>query len=307
MEDEPVIIIGKHWKLGRSLGEGSFGLVHEGLTITNDAPVKKGTVVAIKLEHRKHSTQMLEHEFKVMSSIQNEHNPTPLIYAYGKQDEYRYLVMEMLGESLNYYISKHKTFTADTVGKIGVQILVSLEHLHKCSYVHRDIKPDNILVHPKTGRCPNHLSLIDYGISKEFKTARGEHCKRQLNKIIGTMIFCSSSANIGYELARKDDLISLGYLLIYFAVGKLPWEDHSDATVISRLKEECDDVELGNTAHKALGEYMYHVNKLSFSDKPNYEVLLVALSKMIDGKEIIGSYCWEKASRRDAPTRLTSV
>ena len=106
-----------------------------------------------------------------------------------------------------------------------MQILNRIEIIHKKHYIHRNINPDNICIgnDDKT----NIIILKNYGQSKRFKNDKtNQHIPyRESKPFIGNSLYASVNAHLGAELSRRDDLISIGYILIYFLKGMLPWHD----------------------------------------------------------------------------------
>ena len=95
--------------------------------------------------------------------------------------------------------------------------------MHSKFYIHRDIKPENFLL--GLNKNSNIVYLIDFGVSKIFyDTKKKLHIPFKDNKEFrGTIRYASINAHLGHELSRRDDLESLGYSLILFLQGKLPW------------------------------------------------------------------------------------
>ena len=116
-------------------------------------------------------------------------------------------------------------FSLKTVCMLAEQMITRLEYIHKKYILHRDIKPDNFTI--GRGKKSHIIYLIDFGLSKKYKSSKGnhEHIKYSENKkLIGTARYASINALKGCEQGRRDDMESLGYVLMYFLRGNLPWQ-----------------------------------------------------------------------------------
>ena len=93
--------------------------------------------------------------------------------------------------------------------------------VHGTGIVHRDIKPENFVVGwPET----DALFIIDFGLAKRYVYPSGEHIAYRSGKgMTGTARYASLAASCGFEQSRRDDMESIGYVLLYFLKGSLPW------------------------------------------------------------------------------------
>jgi len=141
------------------------------------------------------------------------------------EKDYIYMVTELLGPTLEDLFNYcGRRFTLKTSLMIFKQILERLKHMHAVGLIHRDIKPDNIMM--GMGRKSSTVHLIDFGISRSYINKKnGKHIDFiQGKNLVGTARFVSINAHLGYELSRRDDLLTLGYVMIYLTVGELPWQ-----------------------------------------------------------------------------------
>lgn len=272
---EEIALIDDTYIVGKKLGKGSFGVVHLGTHKWTGDPV------AIKLEKINSKNKILEHEFKVYQEVYRPNNGISQCHHYGIEDDFCVMVVDLLGPSLGDLLEKCQgQFSMKTVLMIGDQMLNRLEYLHDHGYIHRDLKPDNMLI----GRQHqyNQIYLIDYGLAKRFKQSDGRHLEYyEGNKFIGTARYASSNAHLGRSLSRRDDLISLGYILVYFAKGKLPWQrignkDDSKRKRYAQIKEmklKLKPVELCEELPKEFSKYLEYCCQLEFTARPDYHAL----------------------------------
>lgn len=203
--------------------------------------LKTGENVAVKLETVKTKYPQLYYEAKLYKYLKGTVG-VPNVYYYGTEGDYNCMVIDMLGPSLEdlFDYCKRK-FTLKTVLMVGDHMIQRLESLHDKCFLHRDIKPDNFLM--GLGKNQHIVYVIDFGLAKRYKDPRtGDHIPyRDGKSLTGTARYASANTHLGIEQGRRDDLESIGFVLIYFLKGKLPWQGIPAKTKKSkydRIKEK---------------------------------------------------------------------
>jgi len=137
--------------------------------------------------------------------------------------------------------------------------------------VHRDIKPDNFMTGPRG----EGMYLIDFGLSKYVRDSNGHHITPDNNKhLTGTPRYASISNHKGRDQGRRDDLESLGFVLMYLLKGSLPWQNLSDYDSILKSKQSMlRRGKLFKDVPPRFEKYFKYVSTLGFSDRPNYKYL----------------------------------
>lgn len=211
-------LIAQKFQLIRKLGSGSFGEVFSGLELAT------GDEVAIKVESMYSSQSQLLFESRVYKQMQGGVG-IPRLRWYGQDQGYNILVIERLGMSLeDLFDVCSRKFSLKTVLQLADQMIARLEYFHSRSYIHRDIKPDNYLM--GVGSHSTRVYLIDYGLAKRFRDGHTHrHIKYiQGKSLTGTARYASLNASTGGEQSRRDDLESVGFVMMYFLRGSLPWQ-----------------------------------------------------------------------------------
>jgi len=261
-------MINNKYNLIEKIGEGNFGSIYKGQNIrTNE-------LVAIKVEPTQSCTNLLKNEAKIYQYLLNSQN-VPKVKWFGKDDKNYYMVINLLGRSLEKLKTEKFTFSLETISKIGINILIILKEIHSKEIIHRDIKPDNFLLDHD-----NKLYLIDFGLAKIHNTETNE--VKKSSSLIGSLSYASINAHNFIELSKRDDLLSLGYMLMYFYFGNLPWRE-IDPTFNINDKVKKLKIEILNNEKlpEILKTYMEYVNKLEINETPNYELLISKFKKML--------------------------
>ena len=287
-----IIPFSKNYSITSEIGKGAFGRIYE--VSRKSSP---SSTFAAKIVSRSDSTtdnandcSSLEKEAQILCALSSEEG-FPKIESYQTDSENEILIMSLLGENLSTLKKKcGDKFSLKTIVFLALQILPRLEALHNRGVLHRDIKPENIVMgnHEEAGKA----FLIDFGLSESYLDSKNKHVPFSRNqKIGGTLYYLSTFGHLGIQASRRDDLISLGYTLIYLFKGELPW-----AKLPGKLQEKIHRMfQMKSTMSMEIlcqglpnefCEYMKCVCSLPFYQKPNYEYLEGLFKKIIEDKGI---------------------
>ena len=257
-----MIIIGNKYILLEQIGEGSFGKIYKGENWRTKEQV------AIKVEPIANETKLLKNESIIYQYLINCEG-IPNVKWFGKDEENYYMVMPLLGPSLELLKEKSNTFSLRVVLQIGVQSLYLLKTIHEKGLIHRDIKPENFLL--GLNEKNKQIHLIDFGLCKSYLN-NGVHIKmKKVQSLIGSPTYVSINGHNYNELSRRDDLESLGYMMLYLYYGKLPWQNIENP---KKNNETIKNMKIKILENKNIIEifkdYLMYVRSLEFEDNPDY-------------------------------------
>ncbi|XP_048342081.1 serine/threonine-protein kinase VRK1 isoform X2 [Sphaerodactylus townsendi] len=287
----------KDWKLGPAIGKGGFGCLYLA-DINSSKPVGADAPYVIKVEPSENGPLFTELKFYMRCCLNQElirkwnashklkYIGVPRYWGSGLHEKngksYRFMVMDRFGKDLQKIFEEQgKQFTRKTVLQLGLRILDVLEYIHEHEYVHGDIKASNLLLSYKT---PHQVYLVDYGLAYRY-CPEGTHkdYKEDPKRCHdGTLEYTSIDAHKGVAPSRRGDLEILGYCMIYWLSGHLPWEDNlQDPNYVrdSKIRYTDNIAELMKkcfTEKDKPGEiarYMEKVMALNYTEKPAYQQL----------------------------------
>ncbi|XVF31010.1 hypothetical protein REPUB_Repub16aG0108600 [Reevesia pubescens] len=266
-------VVGGKFKMGRKIGAGSFGELFLGVNI------QTGEEVAIKMEPVKTKHPQLHYESKLYMLLQGG-TGVPHLKWFGVEGDYNIMVIELLGPSLEDLFNYcNRKISLKTVLMVADQLINRVEYMHSRGFLHRDIKPDNFLM--GLGRKANQVYIIDYGLAKKYRDLQThKHISYRENKnLTGTARYASVNTHLGVEQSRRDDLESLGFVLMYFLRGSLPWQGLKAGTKKQKYdriseKKMLTPVEvLCKSYPSEFISYFHYCRSLRFEDKPDYSYL----------------------------------
>ena len=289
------------YRIIKMIGCGAFGEIH----LAYDVNMK--ALRAIKFEMANHKNPQLKHEYSVLEQL-NKHDfnnnsqpnnmvgsdtftGVPKVYYFDRlEHKYNFMVMEFLGPSLgDLFQLKERNFGMETVLMLAIQILTRIEYIHEKGFLHRDIKPENFVI--GLNDKSNLVYLIDYGLSKRYKDKNsGQHIPYRENKqLVGTVRYASINAHLGIEQSRRDDLEGIGYVLVYFYLGRLPWQNKTDkgkplTQKITEKKLTTPPELLCKKMPREFSYYFHYCKNLKFEDRPDYNSLKGMFAELLSSR-----------------------
>ena len=274
----------KKYKPIKKIGQGNFGNIYYTIRL------KDKNAYALKTEKINSKYKTLESEAYFLFILQGF--GIPKLISYGHTKKYNILIETLLDKSLhNIFIRYKKKCSIEDIYLIAMQLLDRLEWIHSKNIVYRDVKPENFLIGIDD---PNVIYVVDFGLCKKYRSSKtGKHLLPKLTgKFTGTLAYASPNVIRGKESSRRDDLISLAYVLIKLLKGYLPWpsdlkgENKNKYYELLYLKETDGCGKLFEDIPQEFIDYVKYCKKLKFEEEPNYSYLRSLFIKIINKRNL---------------------
>lgn len=225
-------IICNRYKILDHLGTGGMATVWLGYDTILD---RKVAIKTFKIDaNDTDAVKRFNREAKAVTSL--SHPNIVSIYDVENEGDFYYLILEYVeGMTLKDYMAKNPKMPVETIVHIAKQIADGLSHAHQNGIIHRDIKPQNILMN-------NDLTckITDFGIARAY----GDTTLTQTNQMLGTVYYLSPEQARGNVATAQSDIYSLGILIFEMITGQIPFKGESAVAIaLKHLQEELPDID----------------------------------------------------------------
>ena len=217
MTYKPGDILKDRYLINEKLGNGSMGEVYraEHLTLHRQVAIK---VMHVHVAENEKSLARFRREAREVAKLDHPHICQVLDFDMTEEGDF-YIVMEYLqGETLRERIDQHGKIKTRSAFRIMHDLLGALEMAHRLGIVHRDVKPDNIMLKNREGR-DDYVKLIDFGIAHSDNPDDGNGSLTQTGQIYGTPQYLSPEQVMGEPVDERADLYSCGCILYEMLEG----------------------------------------------------------------------------------------
>lgn len=222
-------ILGGRYEIIEKIGEGGMAEVYKAKCHLLNRYV---AVKILKPEYAKDETFVKRFRREAQSAAALTHANIVSVYDVGAEGDINYIVMELLeSKTLKDYIGEHGAMPSDLVLKISAQIASALETAHKAHIIHRDIKPQNIVLNKNMV-----AKVTDFGIAKITNVPSATITS--FGSTMGSVHYFSPEHAKGGYTDEKSDIYSLGVVMYEMATGKLPFDADSPVSVALKQIQE---------------------------------------------------------------------
>ncbi|EUC58905.1 kinase domain protein [Rhizoctonia solani AG-3 Rhs1AP] len=256
---------------GIQLGSGGFGRVFRAVqSDTKRVVALKQCRAPLRLKR-----PPLHYEANVLRTLSG-HPSIPEVYAYGRIEHFELLSMQLLHQSLGDVVKEGRPLGVKVVANVASQMIDALEHVHSHGLVHRDIKPDNIMLKSADSWT---LCLIDFGLTHPTSNSRVsiKPTPQEESKTPDKSAYLFGTLPFATQLVFRDDLESLAYTLLWLIRGYLPWSHYTKCgSRVSRIRQVFAQKKRHTGLTMAPGlpaefaELVDYARSLSLDAKPEY-------------------------------------
>ncbi|HBP19609.1 MAG TPA: hypothetical protein DEA08_17695 [Planctomycetes bacterium] len=219
------------YKLERPLGEGAMGVVYLAQDLRRSQQV---ALKVLKVRGELSSEDRARFAREINTSAQLTHPNIIRVLDCGEVPPYLYYSMEYVpGKSLKSWIEKHGALPLTSVLRVSVQVADALEHARQRNVVHRDVKPENIIV-----QADGHAKLADFGLAKNIMTSGASGLTRPGDGL-GTLPYMPPEQIADALYAdHRSDIYSLGATIFHMLTGQAPFKAKTPLQFFNKIRNE---------------------------------------------------------------------
>jgi serine/threonine protein kinase len=209
-------------------------------------------------------------------------------------------------DNSNIHSLDYKYYLKDVL-KYMISIVEIIEKIHEKGVIHRDIKPENFMIsrsriqdnqtdqtNPSSDQVIKKVNIIDFGLSRIYMKEDVHIPNKADASIVGTMRYISTHIHEGNVYSRRDDIISILYVIVYLLKGKLPWcslkiepgDKRTKAEIVYEVKKQTPIPNLCRGLPDIFERMLTYAYKINFSEKPDYIYLKRLCKKELSSYEV---------------------
>ena len=213
-------VLDNRYELVSFVGKGGMSVVYKA------QDKRTGHYVAVKIlrpEYSKDEEFLSRFEREATTASKMSHHNIVNLLDVGQEGELRYLVMEYVkGKTLKDMIQEKGAMAPQVACQIAIRILSALQHAHQNGIIHRDIKPQNVLVHSD-----GHVKVADFGIAR----VAGSNTLTKSDSVMGSVYYFSPEQARGSQVTESSDLYSVGVVMYEMLTGQVPFDGETPVAV----------------------------------------------------------------------------
>lgn len=213
-------VLDNRYELISFVGKGGMSVVYKAMDR------RTGHHVAVKIlrpEYSKDEEFLGRFEREAITASKMSHHNIVNLLDVGQENELRYLVMEYVrGKTLKDMIEEKGAMAPQVACQIAIRILSALQHAHQNGIIHRDIKPQNVLVHSE-----GHVKVADFGIAR----VAGSNTLTKSDSVMGSVYYFSPEQARGSQVTESSDLYSVGVVMYEMLTGQVPFDGETPVAI----------------------------------------------------------------------------